>query len=255
MRRLMSLGVVAACCCDLARADVAPCIRQLDGHIYNNTIAEVVQCLIQVGGITYLNAPCTARMATKRFIAVGEGPTDKYSAHIAIDGQSVWSGAEGGRVNVPLGVLRSKGTCWENEKAKICLSGSARYLSWENVEAKCTSILMATANVAVQGSQRRFGIFPKASCKGWNGTLTDVISPDPAQAQIKGQVTQQDLEEYCTRMSPSGEVGNSDVDRARFNRCIDQEKLSLNGTTPKGSLLFASADCKNSALRSHTEKL
>lgn len=84
--------------------------------------AEIVQCLIQVDGQTYVDGPCTVRK-NGEIISVGEGRDDKYSAHINAKGLSFWNSG-GTRVNVPLGELAQSGPCWNNARTKICVAMS-----------------------------------------------------------------------------------------------------------------------------------
>ncbi|MCJ2052829.1 hypothetical protein [Methylobacterium sp. J-070] len=49
------------------------------------------------------------------------------------------------------------------------------------------------------------GDFPLASCKGWNGTVTERDGIDTAHATMRGIVTKADLQEYCER-DPGGET-------------------------------------------------
>lgn len=47
--------------------------------------------------------------------------------------------------------------------------------------------------------------FPLASCKGWNGTVTERDGIDMARVAMRGVVTKADLQEYCER-DPGGET-------------------------------------------------
>src|SRR4051812_47943514 len=44
------------------------------------------------------------------------------------------------------------------------------------------------------------GSFPLASCKSWNGTITEINQPNTSTARISGVVTKEDVLEYCSRM-------------------------------------------------------
>jgi hypothetical protein len=47
------------------------------------------------------------------------------------------------------------------------------------------------------------GDYPLASCKGWNGTVTEKSGVNSENAMIKGIVTKADIQEYCER-DPGG---------------------------------------------------
>ena len=55
-------------------------------------------------------------------------------------------------------------------------------------------------------------------------------------------------------MLPNGEIKNTE-DQNVVRKCVEDNFATLKSTTPNGWQLFASADCKKSILRSHTEKL
>jgi hypothetical protein len=113
------------------------CAMQSDGRIFVSSRPSVARCLIQVEGRAYVDGPCTVSRSGDEFISVGEGRNDKYSAHVSSNGLSAWNGG-GSRINVPLGRLRQRDNCWENEKAKICVTESKKDLSnWEDEKRKC----------------------------------------------------------------------------------------------------------------------
>src|SRR5262249_30521742 len=49
------------------------------------------------------------------------------------------------------------------------------------------------------------GDFPLPSCKSWNGTVVERSGVDTRRAEMKGIITEADIQEYCER-DPGGET-------------------------------------------------
>jgi hypothetical protein len=111
---------------------------------------------------------------------------------------------------------------------------------------------LAVAAPKARQSIFRPGSFPLSACKGWNGTITKINGIDSSHASMDGEVTQEDLREYCTR-SPGSEVMNGD--RNAIQKCVDERLSELKSTLPNGWQVFVSSDCKKGLLRSHREHL
>ena len=88
---------------------------------------------------------------------------------------------------------------------------------------------------------RAAGDFPLASCKGWSGTVTDILGVDTRKARMEGTVTKADIREYCER-DPGGETtqyGGS----LTVAQCVERYWKKERGTE-----LVATADCKRGTL-------
>jgi tetratricopeptide (TPR) repeat protein len=131
----LMIGLFSVAACNSASAN---------DSVANSDKTEIVHCVIQVGGKTYTNGPCTIRRSSDMtgkptFIALGEGRNDKYLVHLHLNNEpSGWSAGEP-RVRTPLGILKQNGNCWENERASICISAldnaAASFSTSKNNEA------------------------------------------------------------------------------------------------------------------------
>ena len=80
------------------------------------------------------------------------------------------------------------------------------------------------------------GDFPLASCKGWDGPVSQRGGIDTSHAWLKGVVTQDDLLEYCTR-DPGGET-NQYGGKLSVSHCVEKYMLKLDKMP-----LLAEANC------------
>jgi hypothetical protein len=86
------------------------------------------RCLIAVEGHTYLKGGCNISMeAGGSFkVGVGEESRSKYFAYVMLDtdpgnGHGYWNGVEAeDHAHKDLGLLKRKGACWSNARAKVC---------------------------------------------------------------------------------------------------------------------------------------
>src|SRR5258706_7074579 len=86
------------------------------------------------------------------------------------------------------------------------------------------------------------GSFPLASCKAWNGTITEITGANTSAARMSGVVTKEDVLEYCSRMQ--GE------DEAKQAACLKEEAVQLRGEFS----LISTADCRAGRIKTTDEK-
>jgi uncharacterized protein len=96
------------------------------------------------------------------------------------------------------------------------------------------------------------GSFPLASCKSWNGTITELSGVDGRHATMKGVIRREDLLEYCSR-SPGGEVKNTG-DGAEVEKCADRLLFEMRNTIPDRTNLVSIADCHQGTIRDTEER-
>jgi hypothetical protein len=116
------------------RSIVTACVVALCGLAGSTAIAaqRPAQCKLVVKGKTYINGRCNFEsFGTDGSFAIGvlgdDQPIPKggfYFAYVDVDGNT----AEGKwnedrtelHANAPLGTLKRKGACWENDIAQVC---------------------------------------------------------------------------------------------------------------------------------------
>jgi hypothetical protein len=86
--------------------------------------------------------------------------------------------------------------------------------------------------------------FPLASCKGANGTITELFGIDTDHARMIGVVTIPDAIEYCVRQV-SGRPGS----RETHDQCAQEVLRAENGAR-----YYAEANCPKRVLRSKTDQ-
>lgn len=93
----------------------------------------------------------------------------------------------------------------------------------------------------------RTGSYPLASCKSWNGTITELSGADTNKAVMRGAVTEEDFKEFCERQSdPSAPDAE-----ARTKDCLANSVQLHKGETS----LMSTADCRASQIRDHTDQV
>ena len=110
------------------------------GRAHANDLSSVSRkgrCLLQVDGKTYISGICrydmTVQDSTETHIStpgsfVVRGRGDNYAAFVDIDlrrpttAEGGWNEEENaGHMQTPLGILKRRGACWVNKRARICL--------------------------------------------------------------------------------------------------------------------------------------
>lgn len=86
------------------------------------------------------------------------------------------------------------------------------------------------------------GSFPLASCKSWNGTITEIVGANTSKASMSGVVTREDVLEYCSRMQGD--------DEAKQAACLKEEATRLRGEFS----LTSTADCSAGRIKTTDEK-
>jgi hypothetical protein len=90
--------------------------------------ADEGRCLIRVDGRTFLKGACgiQIRPGGSFTVGVGEQSRSKYFAYVNIESasgvaQGYWNDRSGeDHAGADLGVLKRKGACWSNRRAKVC---------------------------------------------------------------------------------------------------------------------------------------
>jgi hypothetical protein len=75
------------------------------------------------------------------------------------------------------------------------------------------------------------GSYPLSSCKGKNGTITELTGQDTKEAVMTGHYSYDDYLEYCQR-DPGGET-KSNGGRLTLKQCIDQNRKDSQGREPR----------------------
>jgi hypothetical protein len=84
--------------------------------------------MIAVDDRTFLNGTCNieVRPGGSFTVGVGDKSRSKYFAYVQVDhamdsGQGYWNGLEAeSHAHEDLGMLKKKGACWQNARARIC---------------------------------------------------------------------------------------------------------------------------------------
>lgn len=98
-------------------------------------------------------------------------------------------------------------------------------------------VFLAVACMTAASPAMAAGDFPLASCKGWNGTVTERDGIDTARATMRGVITKADLQEYCER-DPGGET------KAYGGKLTKAQCVTKYLREEGGSPLSAEADCR-----------
>lgn len=82
-------------------------------------------CLVEVQGQRYLDGSCDIRRSDRGFIVAKPGGGQAAAVHIdpfdSNRGHAGWNGRMGDRPDGQgLGPMRREGSCWVNDKAKVC---------------------------------------------------------------------------------------------------------------------------------------
>ena len=87
---------------------------------------EAARCQIEVGGTSYLDAPCEFEVDTGTItIGVGDSQMARHFAYI-IDGVAYWNGLEASsKADTLLGPVAQNGDCWLNADTRLCVAGAA----------------------------------------------------------------------------------------------------------------------------------
>lgn len=88
----------------------------------------------------------------------------------------------------------------------------------------------------------RSGSFPLASCKSWNGTVTEIQNKNSASAKLVGVVTSEDAMEFCERMNNGG----NSTQEACLRDIANQMRNSFS--------LVSIANCSTGRIRTTDEK-
>ena len=85
------------------------------------------QCLLQVGGKTFLKGPCEVTINDNRgsfAIGVGESHRTNYFAYVNMENDGAhgyWNETpDSNHADTDLGKLKHDGACWINETARVC---------------------------------------------------------------------------------------------------------------------------------------
>lgn len=100
----------------------------------------------------------------------------------------------------------------------------------------------AQAEFPVANSIYKSGSFPLASCKAWNGTITEITGVNTSAARMSGVVTKEDVLEYCSRMQGD--------DEAKQAACLKEGAIQLGGQFS----LMSTADCQAGRIKTTDEK-
>lgn len=103
-----------------------------------------------------------------------------------------------------------------------------------------------------QPSIYRTGSYPLASCKSWNGTVTELRETDTPHASIKGAVTESDFLEYCER-HPGGDR-NDPEDKEAVKACVVKHMQEQKSLLRHSLQLISTADCIKGLLQDTQEK-
>lgn len=90
--------------------------------------ADDGRCLISVDGRTFLNGLCNIRVRPGGSFTVGAGESyrSRYFASVTLESNQrtatgSWNGVDGeSHAGYGLGLLKRKGACWINRRARIC---------------------------------------------------------------------------------------------------------------------------------------
>ncbi len=95
--------------------------------IFSNVIAEEMKgkCLLEVNEKKYLNGSCVIDMDQEgSFLIKSASKNPTYFAIVNVEksnGVGYWNGEPNStHAHSPLGNLKRKGGCWQNENAKVC---------------------------------------------------------------------------------------------------------------------------------------
>ena len=126
-----------------------------------------------------------------------------------------------------------------------------RTLRWQKIVrvqfiSLATVILGSTPGFAQSefpkaNSLYKTGSFPLASCKSWNGTITEITGANTNSAKMSGVITKEDMEEFCSRMHD---------DTARQAACLKENLIELRGELS----LMSTANCRAGRIKTIDEK-
>lgn len=105
-----------------------------------------------------------------------------------------------------------------------------------------STICLAQPDFPKPNSLYKNGSFPLASCKGWNGTITEIAGANTSAARMSGVVAREDVLEFCARMQGDEE--------AKQAACLKEQAIQLGGEFG----LSATADCRAGRIRTTDEK-
>lgn len=92
----------------------------------------------------------------------------------------------------------------------------------------------------------RSGSFPRASCSGWDGTITELTGVNSSNARMRGVITREDFQEFCERMK-----GEDEKDTVK--KCVEDLVAEHRGRTLNPLDLMSTADCQRGVMRDTNE--